>query len=1204
VILSLHSSSIHRIFQECLDIPWYLLCTCSSANGIGTVTSVGLSAPTGLTVSGSPVTTSGTLALSLQTGYNIPLTASTTNWNTTYNTVTANATNWNTAYTNRITSATAPLSIASNVLSLSQANTTTNGYLSSTDFNTFNAKQTSALAKGNFLVGSDAGVAQATSSVFISSTGNVGIGTNAPSYELDVKGSSPSISSHLLSPDIHASFTAMGGGAAWPRATFKIGSSAGNGIANVGFWVLPDVTGATQKPAFIEVLTSGDTSSTATKRLMIYQDINLAKIMSSSANGGGVGTDLKIYTQGATNPQLYLQSSTGYVGVGTSAPGVQLDVLGTQVSGIGIVRFKGNAQYSFVTLDTTTGGATDQSGFLLKTGGVSVGEFGVRASDNAFYFKNRIYGTSDIVTIASDGNVGIGTTTPTQNLTVSGTAGDVALFTSSQTWGTRISIDSTYTGGRNYGILSTAGGAGEGAGKFIIQDQSASNAARLVIDSTGNVGIGTTSPNTKLQVYGGIRVLGGNTFNGNMGYSFYGGSGDTDGGMFSPADGTLTFATNNVERVRITPAGYMGINTTAPAGPLQVVVPAFTSQDTNSQQMIISNSNSGAYGIRMGFTGTGGYGVINVLNPTVVWGDLVLQNGGGNVGIGNSAPATKLQVNGDIRTGTSGSNGCVENYAGTALAGTCSSDARLKTITGNITGILGKLSSLNLVNYYWNNTAASVYHNATTTLNTGFVAQDVQKLFPGLVTTDTKGYKRLDYTTLGLYGLEATKELNSGFTLHNLAYGATSTVASWYTGTTTPAISVGVTGNVGINTTSPYAKLSINAQNGETNTTLFAISSSTASVTNTLLRVSNTGVATFSGPGGVCVINGSGACTSDARLKTNIAPISGIEALDKLSRIQGITYTWRDQSWNQSKRVGVLAQNVLSAFPELVGSTTLDFNGVRGTYYTVNYAGLTAPLISAVNTLHLNLATIASTTASSTPESQSFSSSFFNSIFSHITIWFANSKNGVTDFFANRVRTKELCLTDGSGETCITRAKLDALLAGTASKVSSPTKVATSTSPLTITLHGANPTHVSVGSTYSELGAAVTGGKDGTDPYHIYVNGSAVATSSPWLITSSPTTYILTYTTRDSAGNTASTHRSVMVGNPDGTVSIPVSTTTTTPVTSSSTEPIATTTTATSTPISDIPQPETASTTATSSASTSNTVATVATSTATTTTSP
>lgn len=50
----------------------------------GTVTSVGLTVPTGLSISGSPITTSGTLAISLQAGYSIPTTASQTNWDAAY----------------------------------------------------------------------------------------------------------------------------------------------------------------------------------------------------------------------------------------------------------------------------------------------------------------------------------------------------------------------------------------------------------------------------------------------------------------------------------------------------------------------------------------------------------------------------------------------------------------------------------------------------------------------------------------------------------------------------------------------------------------------------------------------------------------------------------------------------------------------------------------------------------------------------------------------------------------------------------------------------------------------------------------------------------------------------------------------------------------------------------------------------------------
>jgi hypothetical protein len=52
---------------------------------VGTVTSVGLSAPTGFSVSNSPVTTSGTLALAFSSGYSLPTNASQATWDTAYN---------------------------------------------------------------------------------------------------------------------------------------------------------------------------------------------------------------------------------------------------------------------------------------------------------------------------------------------------------------------------------------------------------------------------------------------------------------------------------------------------------------------------------------------------------------------------------------------------------------------------------------------------------------------------------------------------------------------------------------------------------------------------------------------------------------------------------------------------------------------------------------------------------------------------------------------------------------------------------------------------------------------------------------------------------------------------------------------------------------------------------------------------------------
>ena len=55
-----------------------------TGGGGGTVTSVGLVAPTGFSVSGSPVTTSGDITLAFAAGYSLPTTASQTSWDTAF----------------------------------------------------------------------------------------------------------------------------------------------------------------------------------------------------------------------------------------------------------------------------------------------------------------------------------------------------------------------------------------------------------------------------------------------------------------------------------------------------------------------------------------------------------------------------------------------------------------------------------------------------------------------------------------------------------------------------------------------------------------------------------------------------------------------------------------------------------------------------------------------------------------------------------------------------------------------------------------------------------------------------------------------------------------------------------------------------------------------------------------------------------------
>ena len=138
---------------------------------------------------------------------------------------------------------------------------------------------------------------------------------------------------------------------------------------------------------------------------------------------------------------------------------------------------------------------------------------------------------------------------------------------------------------------------------------------------------------------------------------------------------------------------------------------------------------------------------------------LVLGDTNVSVGIGTSAPNTKLQVVGNIRVGTSGTLGCVQRFDGTAIAGTCSSDARLKTNVRPFEPVLDRLARLQPVHFTWKAAEFPEYHFGAG-VNSGLIAQDVEPLFPDMVATDGRGFKMVNYSELPYLTLAAVRELH------------------------------------------------------------------------------------------------------------------------------------------------------------------------------------------------------------------------------------------------------------------------------------------------------------------------------------------------------------------------------------------------------------------------------------------------------------
>lgn len=192
----------------------------------------------------------------------------------------------------------------------------------------------------------------------------------------------------------------------------------------------------------------------------------------------------------------------------------------------------------------------------------------------------------------------------------------------------------------------------------------------------------------------------------------------------------------------------------------------------------------------------------------------------------------------------------------------------------------------------------------------------------------------------------------------------------------------------------------------------------------------NSGLGTGTGGNYLCINtstfeilrgNGSACTASSQRYKENIENLD--YGLDEVMRLRAVSFTYKpEMNSGTSTHLGFIAEEVELVIPELV---TYNNDGrIQG----LDYPTVSAVLTTALQELNLNLESIASSTASSTPQSRSFSDKFYNNVFSKVRTWLASAANGIGDFFANRVRTKELCLSDEGGETCITRAELDALL--------------------------------------------------------------------------------------------------------------------------------------------------------------------------------
>jgi hypothetical protein len=309
----------------------------------------------------------------------------------------------------------------------------------------------------------------------------------------------------------------------------------------------------------------------------------------------------------------------------------------TTTTGTGTVTLSGTAPTGYQNFSVVGNGNTTyytiNAGSQFEVGigtysstGPTLARTTILSSSNGGAAVDFAAGTKDVfvtypsgksVNYDASNNVGIGTTTPSYKLDVSG--GDIRLATNATY------IRSVTTGGTNVRMLGINAGnvayvgpidSGPVSAVFNASPSSLTTAfytsgtERMRIDSSGNVGIGTSAQTVKLQVISdGAPAASGNMTTGMMvasgigsfalnmganstgGYTWINSAYTNNSGIASP----MVFMTGASERMRITSSGSVGIGKTPAFGLLDVNGAVFATDDGTYSFGRNNGTNSGGW---------------------------------------------------------------------------------------------------------------------------------------------------------------------------------------------------------------------------------------------------------------------------------------------------------------------------------------------------------------------------------------------------------------------------------------------------------------------------------------------------------------------------------------------------------------------------------------------------------------------------------
>src|SRR3989339_472988 len=516
--------------------------------------------------------------------------------------------------------------------------------------------------------------------------------------KLENNAGSPLEGTYNMSFNIYTTYT--GGSASWTLSNQDVTTDS-NGIYNI---VLTNVNLDFGSQYYLGVTVGND--SEMSPRINLSSSPYAFEAQNVSVSGVrfnsnvDFGTNYNFTFDGGT---LFVDGSNGYVGIGTTSPQA---ILHTQTTGTG--------NKTGLIVGRNTANTNDISSIVFNS--ADLGDQG--AIDSIFLsgstadlaFRTRTASAlTEKVRITTTGYVGIGTTTPQSKLEVKDTAPFITINGTGANSEPGLKIQNDARGWQFY----VAGGD---ADKLYIRDTTVP-ATRMVIDDSGYVGIGTTTPQQKLDVVGNINSTG--FINATTDLCIQGGaclssvSASAGGWTKTGTQVALTTATDNVSIGSTdffvdNSKGYVGIGTTGPNATLEVYAGADTTQILWGE--VIRNAGNNAVtgygsGLKLKISGDSvdeihkWAGVVAVAgtvyanrvdmafyssNNAVAPTELMRIRGDGNVGIGTTAPTKKFEVN-----GTAGAFNVNPDNAGGPLLNTTSGNVTITSAGGSVIIRLG-----------------------------------------------------------------------------------------------------------------------------------------------------------------------------------------------------------------------------------------------------------------------------------------------------------------------------------------------------------------------------------------------------------------------------------------------------------------------------------------------------------------------------------